>query len=141
MADIFSTEKRSQIMSKIRSKNTKAELIVFAYLRKQRIYFQKHYSKVPGSPDIALPRKKTAVFIDGDFWHGRTLAQLTMRRTDSDDYWVKKITRNIERDKEQQIVLTDLGWKILRVWGSDVIRKKTREASLYSIERFLRAEK
>ena len=58
-------------MSKIRSKNTKAELIVFRELRKRKIHFQKHYKKVVGSPDIAIPRKKIAIFIDGDFWHGR----------------------------------------------------------------------
>ena len=70
MADVFSKKKRSEIMSKIRSEETQIEQIVYRYLRKQGVYFQKHYKKAPGSPDIALPKKKIAVFIDGDFWHG-----------------------------------------------------------------------
>ena len=57
-------------MSKIRSKNTKLEVLVFRELRKRGVYFQKHYERVVGKPDIALPRKRKAVFLDGDFWHG-----------------------------------------------------------------------
>lgn len=79
MADIFSSEKRREVMSRIRGKNTKAELIVFRYLRKEGVYFQKHYKRAPGSPDIALPRKKRAVFIDGDFWHGKTIDRVMER--------------------------------------------------------------
>jgi DNA mismatch endonuclease (patch repair protein) len=68
--DVFTKEKRSELMSKIRSKNTGIEKVVFREIRKRGIYFQKHYGRVAGNPDIALPRKKIAIFIDGDFWHG-----------------------------------------------------------------------
>jgi DNA mismatch endonuclease (patch repair protein) len=138
MADIFSVEKRSQVMSMIRSKNTKAEVITFRFLRGNHMYFQKHYKRAPGSPDIALPRKKLAVFIDGDFWHGRTLGKLKIRRNDPDDYWVKKITRNMQRDKEQAGILSDLGWRVLRVWESDIVRKQTRDMYLAKIADFLK---
>lgn len=67
MPDMFSAQKRSEIMSRIRSKGTEAERITFKYLRQNKIYFQKHYARVAGKPDIALPRKKKAFFIDGDF--------------------------------------------------------------------------
>lgn len=70
MTDVFSKQKRSEIMSLIRSKNTAIELNVFRFLRRNSIYFQKNYKRAMGSPDVALPRKKKAVFIDGDFWHG-----------------------------------------------------------------------
>jgi DNA mismatch endonuclease (patch repair protein) len=70
MADKFTKEKRSLIMAAIKSKNTKQELKVFKELRKRKVYFQKHYRKIAGTPDIAIPSKKIAVFIDGDFWHG-----------------------------------------------------------------------
>jgi DNA mismatch endonuclease Vsr len=80
MADVFDPGKRSEVMAKIRSKNTKSEVLVFNYLRKNKIYFRKHYDKVLGKPDNALLRKKKAVFIDGDFWHGRTLESLIKRR-------------------------------------------------------------
>lgn len=122
-------------MSRIRGKNTKAELIVFRYLRKNRIYFQKHYKRVPGSPDIALPRKKKAVFIDGDFWHGKTIDRVMERGPE--DFWTKKILRNIERDSEQEQILTESGWQILRVWESDLTRKKSQLMELEKISAFL----
>lgn len=121
MTDIFSKAKRSDIMSHIRAKNTVAEMIVFRDLRKRRIYFQKHYARIVGTPDIALPRKKLAVFIDGDFWHGRTLVQSRSRRGDNvDDFWIRKIMRNVERDKSQENYLKDNGWRFMRVWDSDI---------------------
>jgi DNA mismatch endonuclease (patch repair protein) len=137
VVDVFNAVKRSEIMSRIRYKNTRAELIVFAHLRKHKIYFQKHYDRVPGKPDIALPRKKLAVFIDGDFWHGRTFERLRRSRNDPDDYWVKKIARNMQRDIEQQDALLQAGWKILRVWESDIMRKRTSEEALSLIVDFL----
>lgn len=125
-------------MSRIRSKNTKAELIVFRYLRANKIYFQKHYKRAPGNPDIALPRKKRAVFIDGDFWHGRTLERFKEKRKDiTDDYWIPKIMRNRERDRQQEASLKEAGWQILRVWDSDITRKRTREAELLKIVFFM----
>lgn len=123
-------------MSRIRSKNTKAELITFRYLRRNKIYFQKHYARAIGKPDLALPRKKKAVFIDSDFWHGRTYERLSKAR-DADDYWVKKIARNIERDKTVRSILKSEGWQILVVWETDIKRKRTRQNALLSIQNFL----
>lgn len=136
MTDVFKPEKRREVMRLIRSKNSKAELLVFSYLRKNRVYFQKHYKKAPGKPDVALPRKKLAVFIDGDFWHGRNY-EIRLRGRDKDDPWVKKILRNIERDKIQFESLSKQGWKVLRVWESDINRKRTRDENLELIKRFL----
>lgn len=123
-------------MSSIRSKNSRAELMVFSYLRKNKVYFQKHYSRVSGKPDIALPRKKKACFIDGDFWHGRSLDDLILKRG-VDDYWTKKIMRNIERDKEQRQFLKESGWEVLVIWESDINRKSTRELTFATIKDFL----
>jgi DNA mismatch endonuclease (patch repair protein) len=136
MTDVFDPETRKRVMSSIRSKNSKAELIVFAYLRKNRVYFQKHYAKAPGKPDIALPRKKIAVFIDGDFWHGRNYEH-RLKGRDRDDPWVKKIVRNIERDRSQINELVNLRWEMLRVWESDILRKRTQEATLKKIREYL----
>jgi DNA mismatch endonuclease (patch repair protein) len=118
MADVFSKEKRSEIMSKIRSKNTKAEVLVFKELRKRGIYFQKHYKRAPGSPDIALPRKKIAIFIDGDFWHGYRFSREKSRLPKK--YWRAKIEGNIKRDKKNRLLLRKAGWKVLRVWEHEV---------------------
>lgn len=105
-------------MSKIRSKNTKAEVLVFKELRKRGIYFQKHYKRAPGSPDIALPRKKIAIFIDGDFWHGYRFSREKSRLPKK--YWRAKIEGNIKRDKKNRLLLRKAGWKVLRVWEHEV---------------------
>jgi DNA mismatch endonuclease (patch repair protein) len=135
--DFLSVEKRSEVMSRIRSKDTKAELVVFKYLRQQKIYFQKHYNKATGNPDIALPRKKKAVFIDGDFWHGREYRKTVNRLPEG--YWKEKIKRNHKRDKENFKKLTAEGWMILRVWESDINRKRTRDDVLENVKNFLTA--
>jgi DNA mismatch endonuclease (patch repair protein) len=136
MADMFGVSKRSEIMSRIKSKNSKAEKLVFSYLRKQGVYHQKHYTRASGNPDIALPRKKRAVFIDGDFWHGRDYDRILKSRG-TGDYWPEKIARNMERDKTQRSELTAKGWEILIVWESDIKRKSTQQQELDRIKEFL----
>jgi DNA mismatch endonuclease (patch repair protein) len=136
MADVFDKQKRSAIMAAVKSKNTKAELMVFRFLRSHKIYFQKHYRRVPGSPDVALPRKKRAVFIDGDFWHGRTYNDL-LTKHGTDDFWTVKIGKNIKRDAEQRAKLSKDGWQICQVWESDLSRLRTRQEVLDKIKTFL----
>lgn len=111
-------------MSKIRSKNTKAERAVFKELRRNKIYFQKHYRKIKGCPDIAIPSKKLAVFIDGDFWHGRDFSNQKKRLPKK--YWLQKIKANIERDALNRRLLRGKGWKIMRVWETDILRNKPK---------------
>lgn len=122
MADIFTKDKRSEVMSKIRGKNTKIELLVFRELRKRGIYFQRHYNRAPGSPDIALPRKKIAIFIDGDFWHGYNYAKNKKRLPKA--YWRAKIEANIARDLKNRRKLRGMGWRVMRVWEHDLIKKR-----------------
>jgi DNA mismatch endonuclease (patch repair protein) len=135
MADCFTKEKRSEVMSKIRSKNTKAEVLVFRELRRRGIYFQKHYDIAPGKPDIALPRKKKAVFIDGDFWHGYQFSKVKDRLPKK--YWLKKIEGNIKRDRSNRAKLRHAGWQVLRVWEHEVIKKfdKTIEKIIYFLNK------
>lgn len=134
MTDRFTPAQRSKIMSAIRSKNTKPELIVFRYLRQHKIYFQKHYYKPPVSMDVALPRKKIAIFIDGDFWHGRTFER---RKDNLPPFWTAKIINNIKRDKRFRLTLKSHGWKILRVWEGNLTAKHTRMETLEKIKSFL----
>ena len=133
--DKFSKEKRSEIMSKIRSSNTKVEMLVFNELKKRGIYFQKHYKKAAGTPDIALPRKKKAVFIDGDFWHGNNFE--TLKNKITGEYWLNKIENNIERDIRVNAILEANGWSTLRVWESEI--NKNTDHSIESIVYFLRS--
>ena len=107
-------------MSRIRSKNTRVEILVFRELRKSKIYFQKHYKRVIGNPDIALPRKKKAVFIDGDFWHGYQFSKQKKRLPKK--YWQGKIESNIKRDRRVKARLKREGWQVLRVWEHEVLK-------------------
>lgn len=133
--DKFSRQKRKEIMQSIRSKNTKAEVLVFRELRRRGIYFQKHYKRVIGSPDIALPSKKKAIFIDGDFWHGYRFTELRKRLPRK--YWLAKIENNIVRDKKYRAALRRAGWNVLRVWEHELsLRQKT---VINQIDRFLKA--
>jgi len=120
-------------MSKIRSKNTKFEVLVFRELRKRGIYFQKHYKRAAGNLDIALPRKKKAVFIDGDFWHGYQFSKLKKRLPKK--YWLAKIERNIKRDRKNRAQLRKKGWKVLKVWEHEL--NKNFEKSIKKIIEFL----
>lgn len=120
MTDVFTPKKRSEIMSKIRSKNTRAEILIFRELKRRKIYFQKHYKRAVGNPDIALPRKKKAVFIDGDFWHGYQF--LKQKKRLPKKYWQEKIENNIKRDRNVRARLRINGWQILRVWEHEVLK-------------------
>ncbi len=101
-------------MSSIRSENTLPEKMVFRELRKRGIYFQCHHKKTLGSPDIALPSKKIAIFIDGDFWHGFRYPAWKKRLKSK--FWRDKIERNRRRDKLYHQRLRNQGWKIKRIW-------------------------
>lgn len=121
-------------MSNIRSKNTTTEKAVFSALRKRGIYFQKHYKKALGNPDIALPRKKIAIFIDGDFWHGYQHAVQKQRLPRK--YWLKKIGDNIKRDRKNRAKLKRDGWKVLRIWEHEI--KKDPEKAIQKVIKFLK---
>ena len=131
--DVFSKKKRSEIMSKIRSKNTKIEILIFRELRKRKIYFQKHYKRAIGNPDIALPRKKKAIFIDGDFWHGYQFSKFKKRLPRK--YWLAKIEKNIKRDKINRAKLRKDGWDVLRIWEHEV--QKNLNEVIYKIIKFI----
>lgn len=121
-------------MSRIRSKNTGIERIIFAYLRKNKIYFQKHYSRIPGKPDIALPSQKKAVFINGDFWHGYRFNKWKDRLPK--EYWRDKIEANIKRDAKNCRYLKNKGWKVMKVWSHSL--KKSPAEKCQEIADFLK---
>jgi DNA mismatch endonuclease (patch repair protein) len=129
---------RSAIMALIRSKNTTPEVLVFRELRSRGVYFQRHYAKAPGSPDIARPRKKLAVFVDGDFWHGRELERI-VKKHGPDSPWALKLQGNVARDIERERSLRAQGWDVLRVWESDIRRVRTRLTTIDRIEEFLKS--
>lgn len=114
MADKFDKATRSKIMSAIRSANTSPELKVFRELKRRGIYFQRHYKKVIGSLDLAIPSQKIAIFIEGDFWHGFRYPLWKSRLKSA--FWKKKIERNRQRDKLYHRKMRQMGWKVMRIW-------------------------
>jgi DNA mismatch endonuclease (patch repair protein) len=134
MPDKFPPEVRSRIMAAIKSKNTKLELIVFRELRRRKVYFQRHHKATPGKPDVCLPKRKIAVFIDGDFWHGYGYSRKTTKL--SSPYWVAKIERNRARDRRNFRRLRGAGWKVMRVWEHQLNRDFIRQMD--RIEEFLK---
>ena len=118
MVDQFSPEKRSEIMSRVKNKNTSIEL----NLRKElwsRGYRYRLYTNLPGTPDIVFPKIKIVIFVDGCFWHNCPICQPKMPSTNK-EYWRNKIDRNVERAKKADKELENMGWDIIHIWGHQI---------------------
>jgi DNA mismatch endonuclease (patch repair protein) len=113
-------EKRSYTMSRIRGKATTIEVLLQKALWRRGVRYRKNYRKVAGSPDIAIVKYKIAIFCDGEFWHGRDWEQKKRRLKNNREYWIRKIERNIERDKRFTKELQEQGWHVLRFWETDI---------------------
>ncbi|PWL39779.1 very short patch repair endonuclease [Flagellimonas aquimarina] len=127
----YTTPQRSKIMGKIRGKNTKPELIFRKALWAAGYRYRIDYKKLIGKPDIVLNKYKTVIFIDGEFWHGYNWEARKDKIKSNREFWVPKIERNIQRDKEVNAVLEDLGYTIFRFWETDV--KKNLDACLQKV--------
>jgi DNA mismatch endonuclease (patch repair protein) len=123
MTDFVSKQKRSKIMSAIRSKGNEAtELATIRLFRKNKISGWRRNFKLQGKPDFVFPKSGLVVFVDGCFWHGHTC--LKPRDSLKKGFWKDKIERNIERGKLVNKVLRKDGWKVVRVWECEIEKKK-----------------
>lgn len=122
--DNLTPAQRKKNMQNIRSKGTKPELILMSELKKLKIYFATHAKNIIGKPDIVFRRKKIAVFVDSDFWHGHK-TKFVMPKTNK-DYWEKKIANNKKRDREVNKTLKSTDWRVIRLWEYD-IKKNTKK--------------
>ena len=130
MADIFTPKKRSWVMSRIRSRDTKIEKKTAHLLRKNKIHYRR-FPKVFGSPDFAV-EKKVMVFCDGDFWHGYRYSK---RKKPPKKFWRDKIERNMERDRKVTRRLRADGWSVVRLWEHDI--EKRPESCIRKIRKSL----
>ena len=128
MADNHSKEIRSLNMSRIRSTNSKPEEIVRKYLFSQGFRYRKNVRKLPGCPDIVLPKYHTVVFVNGCFWHKHDCPRFVWPLTNQ-GYRKSKILRNIERDKSNIEKLKLLGWRVITVWECE-LKKASRDGRL-----------
>jgi len=124
LADTFNPEKRSQIMSRIRDRDTKPELLIRKGLHAKGFRYRLHDRKLPGKPDLVFPRYKSIIFVNGCFWHGHS-CHLFRWPASRVEYWKPKITRTIERDKANFRSLEAKGWHILIIWEC-AFRGRTR---------------
>lgn len=133
MADVMTPEQRSRCMAAVKGKDTKPEMIVRKYLFSRGMRFRVQVRKLPGTPDIVLPKYKTVIFVNGCFWHGHEGCKYFRLSKSNIEFWKEKIERNIERDRESMQALLDLGWKIIRVWECELRNKANRENTLNKI--------
>lgn len=128
MADILTPEQRSAQMSRIKSSNTKLEVLVRRGLHARGLRYRLGGCGLPGSPDVVLPRFRTALFINGCFWHGHECPLFRLPKTRS-EFWGQKIQSNKTRDQKVTRELVQLGWKVITVWECSYRRASPSEIS------------
>jgi len=126
MADTVSKETRSKIMSSIRGKWTKSETRIHGILKGHKIR-HKMYPKIDGNPDILMTDTNTAVFIDGCFWHG--CPRCYKEPSSNKEYWVKKIRRNMERDKHNTKKARKAGYRVKRIWEHKILQQGYKKSA------------
>lgn len=136
--DNHSPEQRHKNMKAIKSKDTKIEVMLRKELWARGLRYQKNSKKVFGKPDIVFIGKKVAVFCDSEFWHGYDWDNKKKEFKSHQDFWIPKIERNIERDREVNEELKSTGWTVLRFWGNDI--KKNLQACADEIERTVKSK-
>lgn len=142
MPDPLTPEQRHKCMSHIRGKNTKPELTVRKYLFAHGYRFRLHEKRLPGTPDIVMRRLHTVILVNGCFWHGHNLrydddnfprsSECCKIPRSNTEFWVRKITRNQERDIVERSALTALGWNVIQIWECQ-LKPAVREATLQSL--------
>lgn len=128
--DVFTPEKRSEVMSRIRGRNTKPELALRSMLHRLGFRFTVNGPKnktLPGKPDIVLPRFKTVIFVHGCFWHGHETCPAFRLPKTRTDWWTAKIHGNHARDQRNEAATLALGWQVITVWECELKKPESRK--------------
>lgn len=120
MADKLTSSQRSHCMSRIRGKNTKPEILVRKGLHARGFRFRLHNKKLPGSPDIVLPKYGVAIMVNGCFWHGHKGCRYATKPKSNVEFWETKIARNKHRDEVTAAHLEALGWTVITIWECEL---------------------
>jgi DNA mismatch endonuclease (patch repair protein) len=137
MSDIYTKQKRSEIMSKISGKETKPEILVRKFLFAKGFRYRKNDERYPGKPDIVLPKYKTIIFINGCFWHGHNCPAGKLPETRK-EFWMEKISGNIERDKRNKAKLEKQGWQVITIWQCELNNKLKFEKTMEKLKKILK---
>lgn len=119
-SDIYSEMKRSDVMSKVKSRNTKPEIRVRSWLHNRGFRFRLHRRDLSGVPDIVLPKYKTVIFVHGCFWHQHPGCKKATIPRSNHEFWKQKLERNVERDREHVEQLEQDRWKVIMIWECEV---------------------
>lgn len=127
MTDQYSQEKRSEIMRRVRNKNTRPEMLIRRLIHSIGYRYRLHRKDLPGKPDLVFPSRKKIIFVHGCFWHGHSCKRGNRIPKNNHEYWVKKIFSNKERDKVQIAELELKGWLVLVVWECQIHERRLSE--------------
>ena len=116
----YTTKKRSKLMSKIKGKNSKPEMRFRRALWAEGVRYRVDSKQLPGRPDVSIKKYKLAIFIDGEFWHGYNWAERKKNIKSNRKFWIPKIERNIQRDRQVNQQLHDMGFTVFRFWESEI---------------------
>lgn len=131
--DVLTPEQRKKCMKKVKFENTRPEVFLRRLLWQEGLRYRKNYKDLPGKPDIAITKYKIAIFVDGEFWHGKDYdggdypgrkynsLREQIEHGNNSNFWKQKIERNMRRDLEIEAELNGLGWKVIRFWSKDVM--------------------
>jgi DNA mismatch endonuclease, patch repair protein len=131
MVDIVDRMTRSKMMSGIRAKNTKPELLVRKYLHGRGLRFRLHVKELPGRPDLVFPKYKAVVFVHGCFWHRHAGCKYATTPSSRENFWTNKLSENVARDSYQIAALGGLGWRVFVVWECELYKGMARLDLLY----------
>lgn len=123
-------------MSHVKTKRNSAEVMIAKSLWHRGYRYRLNYKALPGSPDIALTKYRIAIFIDGEFWHGKDFEQRKNKLKNNKDYWIEKIQENIDRDLRNDKLLRQMDWYPIHFWSNDVIKycNQCIDEIIYTIE-------
>lgn len=138
MADVMSADKRSALMSRIKGKNTQPELLVRRALWHAGLRYRLHDRRLPGRPDIVLPRWKAVVFVHGCFWHRHAGCPYATLPSNRAEFWAQKLESNRERDLRHRLALLDCGWRVATVW--ECALRRTADSALPALLDWLRSD-
>jgi DNA mismatch endonuclease (patch repair protein) len=138
MADIWDKNRRSDVMSKIRSKNTKPEMLLRSLLFKEGFRFRIHDKNLPGKPDIVLKKYNTVIFVHGCFWHYHEACNEGRIPNTNSKFWKEKLSKTIERDRQHRQTLEENGWSIIVVWECELENAKQRDETVQRIIQHLK---
>jgi len=137
MVDVFTKEKRHEIMASVKGRDTKPERIVRSFVHRMGFRFSLHRKDLPGKPDIVLPRYGKVIFVHGCFWHAHTNCRKATIPATNTKFWMEKIAKNKLRDAKTKRQLRRDGWQVLVVWECEIART---EKLLRKLNKFLKTD-